>query len=94
MPAIRGVFTKHPQTQEDGLWIWMNDGKGIVGRARSQWPTPKGNDTLASFGSTITANLQTLTGTAIIITVEVLSLSPVTLGLIEVTEGDMKQVTA
>ena len=36
MPAIKGVFTAHPDTAVDGLWIVLSDGT-IIGSSRLSW---------------------------------------------------------
>jgi len=37
MPAIRGIYYNHPQTDEPGIWIWCDWGnKAIVGISQEQ----------------------------------------------------------
>lgn len=50
MPAIRGTYTTHPQTGDEGLWFELStSAPGVLtGAAKSAWPSPAGK-TLANY---------------------------------------------
>ena len=39
MPAVRETYFLHPTTHEAGLWVETTSGLGMVGLARTAWPT-------------------------------------------------------
>jgi hypothetical protein len=50
VPAIRGVYTIHPQSGEVGLWLELSTSPvgTLTGFARAQWPSTAGK-TLANY---------------------------------------------
>jgi hypothetical protein len=40
MPAIRGIYYNHPQTSEEGIWVWTSWGD-IVGFSQTQLDSVK-----------------------------------------------------
>jgi hypothetical protein len=50
MPALRGVYLTHPQTEEVGLWLELSTSPvgTLTGMARTAWPSTAGK-TLANY---------------------------------------------
>lgn len=64
MPAIRGCYLRHPQTNEEGFWLEPTGSPPgtLVGRARSAWPVIAGGETRESYRTKINAAIALLPG--------------------------------
>lgn len=91
MPAIRAVYTTHPDTGVAGLWARKSNGQ-LVGAAESEWPDAKPGDTLESLSSKLTTALQNALGADYVVTATVAQLSPIRLGEIVIAEGNDRSV--
>jgi hypothetical protein len=88
MPAIRACGLIHPKTGEPGIWVTLSSGE-IRGQAQADWPAWQDPqpDTLEDATARVSAYAQYVVGPEVRVEIPVLSISPLVLGPIRISDG-------